>query len=351
MFRSTPLFSTSIDPTGNKRIHVEQKIAESLFGHFRRHTLFDHAFFAVASVVETFPPEERKAAITPALMEHVKVALARWQQGLQYLAQPTREETSQMGKDLLLLILQEIHPDYVEYAGDEGHPEKPEATTLDLALGHLQGMLSTEYSTGEDEIFGTALEAVRLLKALGESSEYPYPYVELPYVPALLFPVKNPRTGNMIWIEMAPSNSGFSLTAHKRKPMIKDSNTWSHPTGMAGLHVDYYVAPAEDEPELTQKGTPRQRRVRPQEMLKVQLHDATVGPYGEPHWEIPDHYVPSAGDASIVLVRDVQRWRSTWTEEDAPVQDELHAADIGDVAFEGKGYRAESFSAETDDPR
>lgn len=317
MLRFTKRFHTSSDTAGAKKTHVEQKITDWLFEQFGSYTLTDTCS-VIASVVEAFPPVERKATITPALLEHIQVALVRWGQGLQDLAQPTREEANQMGKELLLLILHEIHSDYVELASDGKLEEETEVTVLDLTLGYLQGMLSSEYSTGDDEIFETALEGVRLLKALGESGEYPHPYVTLPYVPALLFPVKNPVTGKVIWIEMAPSNSGFSLTAHKRKPRIKDITSGSYSTGIAGLHVDYYVAPTENEPELTRKGTPRRRWKHPQEMLKVQLHDEAMGPYSEPHWQIPADYSSTVGDASIVLIHNVQQWKASSAEDDIP---------------------------------
>jgi len=261
----------------------------------------------------------------------VTIALVRWRQGLQDLAKPTREEANQAGRDLLLLVLQEMHPDYIEPAREEGASKKPETTALDLALGYLEGMLSPDYSTGEDEIFETALEGTRLLKALGESSEFPYPYVKLPYVPSLIFPLKNAETGERIWVEIAPTNYGFVVTAHRRKPRTHDVATPSRATAMGGIHVDYYVVPQPMENPLTRRGTPRQRWKRPQEILQIQVFDDVVGPYDESHWVIPDDYSASEPEASILLVRDVRWWRAPregQVEADVAVHQEIHAADV-----------------------
>lgn len=309
MFRFTKRFLASSDTAGAKKAQVEQEITDWLSEHFGSYTLTDTCS-AIASVIEAFPPIDRKATITPALLEQIQVALVRWGQELQDLAQPTRDEASQMGKELLLLTLHEIHPDYVEFISDGKPEEKTAVTDLDLTL-----------------------EADHLLKALGESSEYPHPYVTLPSAPSLLFPLKNAETGEQIWIEISPTHYGFSVNAHRRKPRTRDVATPSRATAMAGIHVDYYIVPQPMENPLTQKGTPRQRWKRPQEILQIQLFDETVGPYDDSHWLIPDDYSASEPESSILLIQDVRRWKAPQedpAEANGAAYQEAHAAEKGD---------------------
>jgi hypothetical protein len=309
MLRFTKRFLTSSDTAGAKKTHVEQKLTDWLFEQFGAYTLTDTCS-AIASVVEAFPPIDRKATITPALLGHIQVALVRWGQGLQDLAQPTRDEASHMGRELFLLILHEIHPDYVECISEGGPEEKTAVAAPDLTL-----------------------KAAHLLNALEESSTYPHPYVTLPSVPSLLFPLENVETGERIWIELSPTHYGFSVNAHRRKPRTHDVATPSRETAMAGIHVDYYIAPQPMENPLTRRGTPRQRWKRQQELLQIQLFDETVGPYDEPHWVVPDDYSAFEPGPSILLVRDVRRWKAPQedpTEADVTTHQEAHAADVLD---------------------
>ncbi|HEU5376886.1 MAG TPA: hypothetical protein VFV38_15730, partial [Ktedonobacteraceae bacterium] len=253
MLQYTTLFTTQIDPTGEKRTQVEQSIADRLFVYYR-HSLDNNAFHLVVAVLDAFPPADLKSALSHSRMERVKINLVRWRQGLKKRDQPTKAEADQAGRELLLLILHLIYPDYVEAGSQEG--QESNVTALDLALGYLEDMLSLEYYTGDDEIFETALEGTRLLKALGESSDYPHPYTVLPYVPSLLFPLKNAETAEQIWIEISPTVYGFSVNAHRRKPRTRDVATPSRETAMGGIHFDYYVAPQPMENPLTRRGTP-----------------------------------------------------------------------------------------------
>ncbi|HEU5381590.1 MAG TPA: hypothetical protein VFV38_39720 [Ktedonobacteraceae bacterium] len=316
--RYSKLFDEQIDPKGEDQLHSEQLIAGWLFDQFARHTLGDHALHALDIVLQTFPPAVLEMVVTRPLYEEVKAYLLGWRKGLKDLAVPNEEEANQAGKDLTLLILHRIYPPYVETIQDKPHEEG--MTALDLTISHLKALLDKDYVSGDEEIYETALEGTQLLKALGESSEYPHPYVELPFVPALLFPLENSETRSKIWVELAPSVYGFYITVHKHKPTSKDAEHYSRKTGMGGIHLDYYIAPqSQEQTPLTKKGTLRKRWKRPQEVLQMQLYDETVGPYDEPHWEIPAHYSQSWKDASIVLVRDVQRWKPA-EEEDSDEQ-------------------------------
>ena len=110
--------------------------------------------------------------------------------------------------------------------------------------------------------------------------------------PNMLFPVRNKVTGTLLWFQVLSSPYGVSVIVHRNKPHIDSLYAVSPQTGMAGVHVDYYVAAENGE----------------QEQIKVQLFDETRGPYDEAHWEMPQEYSARFQDVSVVLVRDVQMW-------------------------------------------
>ena len=114
-------------------------------------------------------------------------------------------------------------------------------------------------------------------------------------VPNILFPVRNEATGNVVWFSTQSTAYGVFVTIHREKPGIVSIQDTSPHTGMAGLHIDYFVCTDHQEKEV--------------EQIKLQLYDASVGPYADAlSWEIPADNA-RAERASIILVPDVQAWQ------------------------------------------
>ena len=114
--------------------------------------------------------------------------------------------------------------------------------------------------------------------------------------PNTVFPVRNEATGRVVWFETNSTLYGVYVTIHREKPRLRSIQDWSLHTGMSGVHIDYYVSAEGGEEEV--------------EQIKLQLYDASVGPYADDaRWEIPADY-DLYHDASIILVPDVQAWKS-----------------------------------------
>jgi hypothetical protein len=143
------------------------------------------------------------------------------------------------------------------------------------------------------DVFGEAGAAVIAdgLQALVDCSlatNPPWKIWALDQAPALLFPIRNPATGNVLYYEVASSGSGIFVTIHRSLPSITHAHDESRQTAIAGLHIDYHLDTGDET----------------REQVKVQLNDEWTNPYGDHGWNTPGGYRYS--DESIVLVEDVQ---------------------------------------------
>jgi hypothetical protein len=152
-------------------------------------------------------------------------------------------------------------------------------------LAHAAPLLEHE------ESLRVAAWAIQQMIGLSQSSAYPFPLVELPCAPSLLFPIANTeQADHTLWLEVSRNVSALTIIIHKEKPTITDASQSSRATAMAGVQIDYHVA--EDTA---------------QEIVQVFLQDEAEGPYGEPHWDHPE--VACKQESPIILVEDVQNWQ------------------------------------------
>src|SRR6266851_5018376 len=92
----------------------------------------------------------------------------------------------------------------------------------------------------------------------------PWKIWTLDQAPALLFPIRNPATGNVLYYEVVPSGSGIFVTIHRELPPIAHAHDESRQTAIAGLHIDYHLDTGDETSE----------------QVKVQLNDEQTSPYG-----------------------------------------------------------------------
>ena len=114
-----PHYSTvfnQIDPDGDMQVTAEELIAAQLSENYEANTQLEHAHWIIQYVSETFCPEDfvLPVAATLDLFCSVYDYLGHWQNGLQEPNdRPDEGEAGQAGKDLLLLVLQALRPEYV----------------------------------------------------------------------------------------------------------------------------------------------------------------------------------------------------------------------------------------------
>ncbi len=105
----------AIDPLGDLQTDTEGVIAAQLFDDWEEYTLFWHACHLILLVARAFGPQEDPTFETYArLVQDVYDSLERLRQTLSDAAGPNKEEAAQAGRDLLLLILSQLKPEYVQ---------------------------------------------------------------------------------------------------------------------------------------------------------------------------------------------------------------------------------------------
>lgn len=105
----------AIDPLGDLQTDTEGFIAAQLFDDWAEHTLFWHACRLILLAARVFCPQEDPPFETyTRLVQDVYDALQRWRQTLADAAGPSEEESAQAGRDLLLLILSRLKPEYIQ---------------------------------------------------------------------------------------------------------------------------------------------------------------------------------------------------------------------------------------------
>jgi hypothetical protein len=70
--------------------------------------------------------------------------------------------------------------------------------------------------------------------------------------PNTVFPVRNEETGNVVWFETNSTRYGLYITIHREKPRLRSIQDFSQHTGMAGVHIDYYIGAEEGKEDVEQ---------------------------------------------------------------------------------------------------
>jgi len=107
----------SLDPDGEMQTNSEEAIAAHLFYHYlndlERFDQVEHTAWIIQHAFHTFGSHATANTSMPRLVRTVYDYLGKWQSSLDDGAWPHEEEAGQAGRELLLLVLRFLHPEYV----------------------------------------------------------------------------------------------------------------------------------------------------------------------------------------------------------------------------------------------
>ncbi len=134
----TEAFHTEV-PDGEEQ-QATAAIADQLFSSFLAFSLIEHARQMHKYMLEHFPvPEMASRPDEPVVVSALTTCLIRWQNEVEDIAHPTREETTAVSEELVILVLALLHPAWVRMMPDLLQPASAadeEDERLLAALGY-----------------------------------------------------------------------------------------------------------------------------------------------------------------------------------------------------------------------
>ena len=112
---------SQLDPDGDRQVTAEEQIAAQLSDNYKANTQLEHTHWIIQHVAEAFCPEDFALPVVAALDLFCSVYdyLGHWQNSLEEPNEgPDDDEASQAGKDLLMLVLQTLRPEYITVEGE-----------------------------------------------------------------------------------------------------------------------------------------------------------------------------------------------------------------------------------------
>ncbi|HEU5382413.1 MAG TPA: hypothetical protein VFV38_43935 [Ktedonobacteraceae bacterium] len=137
----TEVFHAEITDGGEKR--VAAAIAARLYASFLELSPVVHARWIEKILFEQFPlPVSTSGPDELVVVRALSICLIRWQNEIEDLAHPTREETTAVSHELVILALSLLHPAWVMVIPDPPQPASAADERLLAALGYSSERLA-----------------------------------------------------------------------------------------------------------------------------------------------------------------------------------------------------------------